>query len=90
MTATEFTVTKDRRWFCVEGPDGIEIEDASHRTLAAMMTNNIDIMDAHHNGNLKFNEEKISFLEKEEIISIINKETIQEQLEYLGEMDDEN
>lgn len=90
MTATEFTVTKDRRWFCVEGPDGIEVEDASYRTLAAMMTNNVDIMEAHLNGNLKFDEEKISFLEKEEIISIINKETIQEQLEYLGEMDDEN
>lgn len=86
---TQFIVSKERRWFCVEGPDGIEIEDASHRTLAAMMTNNIDIMDAHHNGNLKFNEEKISFLEKEEILSIINQEAIEEQLEYLG-LDDEN
>lgn len=83
-----FTVTKNHSWFCVEGVEGFEIQDFNIRKFAVMMSRNIDIMNAYRSGGLFFDGGKISTAEREEIVSIINEEEIQEQSVYLGDFDE--
>jgi len=79
-----FSVVKSGHWFHVMG-DSLdpEVQSPKHRRLAYMMLNNVEVMNAYHDGFLNFDDD-ISYDEEEEIKAILDAAVVEDQLEYFG------